>query len=57
VRIVGLGGTSLLSKDGGQHFEALTRPDRAGMTAISRSTAEEVVFTASGILIRESLSQ
>ena len=57
VRIVGLGGVSLLSKDGGQHFEATTRPDRAGMTAISRSTAGEVVFTASGTLIRESLSQ
>lgn len=53
VRIVGLGGISLLSKDGGQHFEATTRPDRAGMTAISRSTAGEVVFTASGQLFKE----
>ena len=53
VRIVGLGGASLLSKDAGQHFEASVRPDRAGMTAISRSTVTEVVFTASGQLLKE----
>lgn len=53
VRIVGLGGASLFSKDGGQHFAASIRPDRAGMTAISRSTAAEVVFTASGLLLKE----
>ena len=53
VRLVGLGGISLLSKDGGQHFELTTRSDRAGMTAISRSTTGEVVFTASGQLLKE----
>lgn len=53
IRLVGLGGASLSSKDGGQHFELATRPDRAGMTAISRSTAGEVVFTASGQLLKE----
>lgn len=53
VRIVGLSGTSLVSRDGGKTFVASVRPDRTGMTAIATGGGSEVTFTVVGQVLRD----
>ena len=53
IRLVGLAGTNLISKDGGHRFEASTRPDRAGQTAVAGIGDKDLVFTALGVVIRD----
>lgn len=50
VRLVGASGLILDSKDGGRTFHAVLQPDRAGLSAIVRGPADDVLFAQQGVV-------